>query len=148
MDKYLNYWGLVFVVIIMVCSLCACENRTAGTMTNTDSSIGQVSMSENVGGQLEEGESSKEQPEEQPELKEETEPKEQSTDDTGSDTVNFENKDNWPDVVELVNLRGDETTAYLLADGRYMDRTNAVYIYDGKETWIDESGVEWSEAVK
>ncbi len=30
----------------------------------------------------------------------------------------FKNEDNWPDVAELVNLRGDETTVYLLADGR------------------------------
>ena len=60
----------------------------------------------------------------------------------------FENKDNWLDVEELVNQRGDETTVYLLADGRYMDRINAVYIYDGKDTWTDESGVEWNKAVK
>ena len=46
------------------------------------------------------------------------------------------------------NQRGDETTVYLLADGRYMDRINAVYIYDGKDTWTDESGVEWNKAVK
>ena len=59
-----------------------------------------------------------------------------------------EDKDNWPDVEELVNQRGDETTVYLLADGRYMDRINAVYIYDGKDTWTDESGVEWNKAVK
>ena len=56
--------------------------------------------------------------------------------------------DHWPDVAELVNQRGDETTVYLLADGRYMDRINAVYIYDGIDTWTDESGVEWNEAVK
>lgn len=54
----------------------------------------------------------------------------------------------WEDVVELVNLRGDETTVYLLVDGRYMDRTNAVYIFDGTDTWTDESGVEWNKAVK
>lgn len=42
----------------------------------------------------------------------------------------------------LVNQRGDETTVYLLADGRYMDLINAVYIYDKKDTWTDESGVE------
>ena len=54
----------------------------------------------------------------------------------------------WEDVVELVNLRGDETTVYLLADGRYMDRTNAVYIFDGADTWTDESGVEWNKAVR
>ena len=75
-------------------------------------------------------------------------PEEQTTDDTNLSTEKFENKDNWPDVEELVNQRGDETTVYLLADGRYMDRINAVYIYDGKDTWTDESGVEWNKAVK
>ena len=25
---------------------------------------------------------------------------------------------------------------------------NAVYIYDGKDTWTDESGVEWKKIVK
>lgn len=29
-----------------------------------------------------------------------------------------------------------------------MDRINAVYIYDGKDTWTDESGVEWNKTVK
>lgn len=53
-----------------------------------------------------------------------------------------------PDVAELVNLKGDETTVYLLADGRYMDRTSSVYIYDGNDTWTDESGVEWNEVEK
>ena len=75
-------------------------------------------------------------------------PEEQTMDDSSSSTEKFENKDNWPDVEELVNQRGDETTVYLLADGRYMDRINAVYIYDGKDTWTDESGVEWNKAVK
>ena len=75
-------------------------------------------------------------------------PDEPSMDDSSSSNEKFENKDNWPDVEELVNQRGDETTVYLLADGRYMDRINAVYIYDGKETWTDESGVEWNKAVK
>ena len=59
-------------------------------------------------------------------------PDEPSMDDSSSSTEKFENKDNWPDAEELVNQRGDETTVYLLADGRYMDRINAVYIYDGK----------------
>lgn len=59
-------------------------------------------------------------------------PDEPSMDDSSSSTEKFENKDNWPDVEELVNQRGDETTVYLLADGRYMDCINAVYIYDGK----------------
>jgi len=75
-------------------------------------------------------------------------PEEQSGNDSEPATEEFTNKDHWPDVEELVNQRGDETTVYLLADGRYMDRTNAVYIYDGKDTWTDESGVEWNKVVK
>ena len=75
-------------------------------------------------------------------------PEEQPTDGADLTAEKFENEDNWPDVEELVNQRGDETTVYLLADGRYMDRINAVYIYDGKDTWTDEAGVEWNKVVK
>lgn len=53
-----------------------------------------------------------------------------------------------PDTATLVNLRGDTTTVYKLADGRYMDRTNTVYIFDGVDTWTDESGVEWNETAQ
>ena len=57
---------------------------------------------------------------------------------------------NYPgeDVVEIINLQGETTTVYKLVDGRYMDRTNTVYIYDGKDTWTDTNGVEWSQKVK
>ena len=48
------------------------------------------------------------------------------------------------DVVEIINLPGETTTVYKLVDGRYMDRTNTVYIYDGKDTWTDTNGVEWN----
>ena len=112
----------LMISVIMVCSLCACGQQETGTMTNTGNSTEQVIASEDN-----------------------SEPA--TADDSSSSTEKFENKDNWPDVEELVNQRGDETTVYLLADGRYMDRINAVYIYDGKDTWTDESGVEWNKAV-
>ena len=47
------------------------------------------------------------------------------------------------DVVELVNLRGDTTTVYKLADGTYMDRIERRFIYNGTDTWTDEDGAEW-----
>ncbi len=58
--------------------------------------------------------------------------------------------DTYPgeDVVELVNLKGDTTTVYKLVDGRYMDRIERIFIFDGVDTWTDENGVEWNEAVK
>ena len=61
----------------------------------------------------------------------------------------LENED-YPgeDVVEIINLRGETTTVYKLLDGRYMDCTNTVYIYDGKDTWTDTNGVEWNQKVK
>ena len=61
----------------------------------------------------------------------------------------LENED-YPgeDIVEIINLRGETTTVYKLLDGRYMDCTNTVYIYDGKDTWTDTNGVEWNREVK
>ena len=61
----------------------------------------------------------------------------------------LENED-YPgeDVVEIINLWGETTTVYKLVDGRYMDCTNTVYIYDGKDTWTDTNGVEWNQKVK
>ena len=44
------------------------------------------------------------------------------------------------DVVELVNLRGDTTTVYKLADGTYMDCIERRFIYNGTDTWTDEDG--------
>ena len=38
------------------------------------------------------------------------------------------------DVVELVNLRGDTTTVYKLADGTYMDRIERRFTYNGTDT--------------
>ena len=52
------------------------------------------------------------------------------------------------DVVELVNLRGDMTTVYKLADGTYMDRMERRFTYNGTDTWIDEDGAEWNAAAE
>ena len=52
------------------------------------------------------------------------------------------------DVVELVNLRGDTTTVYKLADGTYMDRIERRFTYNGTDTWTDEDGVEWNAAAE
>ena len=52
------------------------------------------------------------------------------------------------DVVELVNLRGDTTTVYKLADGTYMDRIERRFTYNGTDTWIDEDGAEWNAAAE
>ena len=52
------------------------------------------------------------------------------------------------DVVEIVNLRGDKTTIYKLADGTYMDRIDRHFTYNGTDTWTDENGAEWNEVAK
>ena len=53
----------------------------------------------------------------------------------------------WEDVVEIVNLKGETTTVYKLADGRYMDRIERIFIFDGVDTWTDINGSEWNQAV-
>ena len=53
-----------------------------------------------------------------------------------------------PDVAELVNLPGDTTTVYKLADGTYMDRMERRFTYNGTDTWTDENGAEWNETAK
>ena len=50
----------------------------------------------------------------------------------------------WDDVVELVNLAGDTTTVYKLDDGRYLDRMDRFFTYDGAETWTCDDGSIWN----
>ena len=123
--------SFLMISVIMVCSLTACGQQETGIMTKTGNSTEQVVAS----GNNSELATAEDNNMEQTEAKEQEVvqfPDEPSMDNSSSSTEKFENKDNWPDVEELVNQRGDETTVYLLADGRYMDRINAVYIYDGK----------------
>ncbi len=51
------------------------------------------------------------------------------------------------DVVEIVNLKGETTTVYKLADGRYMDRIERIFTFDGVDTWTDTNGAEWNQTV-
>ena len=117
----------LIISVIMVSSLCACGEQATGTMTNTGNSTEQVVASEDNSEQT---------------------TAENGMNDSNSSTEESENKDNWLETEELVNRRGDVITVYLLEDGRYMDRSNTVYIYDGIDTWTDESGVEWNKTVK
>lgn len=66
------------------------------------------------------------------------------------DVVQLPENEDYPgeDVVEIINMQRETTTVYKLVDGRYMDRTNTVHIYDGKDTWTDMNGVEWKQEVK
>lgn len=50
----------------------------------------------------------------------------------------------WEDVVELVNPQGDTTTAYKLEDGRYLDRLDRFFTYDGAEIWTCNDGSLWN----
>lgn len=50
----------------------------------------------------------------------------------------------WDDVVELISLAGDTTTVYKLVDGRYLDRMDRYFVYDGVDTWTCDDGSSWS----
>lgn len=54
----------------------------------------------------------------------------------------------WDDIVELVNRAGDTTTAYKLDDGRYLDRMDRFFEYDGIETWLCSDGSEWNRTLE
>ena len=79
-----------------------------------------------------------------------TEVEESENEYTVDKTEEITSEGNYPgaDVVEIVNLRGDKTTVYKLADGTYMDRIERRFSYNGTDTWIDEDGVEWNEVAK
>ena len=49
----------------------------------------------------------------------------------------------WDDVVELMNPAGDTTTVYKLEDGRYLDRMDRFFTYDGVENWTCDDGSIW-----
>ena len=49
----------------------------------------------------------------------------------------------WDDVVELENESGESTTVYLLQDGRYLDRADRFFTFDGGDTWTQEDGSIW-----
>lgn len=68
---------------------------------------------------------------------------EEENSESGSENEDYPGED----VVEIVNLKGETTTVYKLADGRYMDRIERIFIFDGVDTWTDINGAEWNQAV-
>ncbi len=124
MKKY----GVSLMVILLTVLLSACSVRMDENSPQTEETETQVS----------------EEDEETPPTEGE-EPEEQEEEPTidGSE-------EEYPgaDVVEIVNLRGDETTVYKLADGTYMDRIERRFTYNGTDTWTDEDGAEWNEVVR
>lgn len=70
-------------------------------------------------------------------------PKNEENSESGSENEDYPGED----VVEIVNLKGETTTVYKLADGRYMDRIERIFIFDGVDTWTDTNGAEWNQAV-
>lgn len=147
---------LMLMTGMMVCSLCACGKQNTEVTDITESVVGQdisEETEEPVQEEMIQEEANEE--EEQVPAEEETTVQEKP-EETVQEEVQEENgsesttEDNLPepDVVELVNQRGDTTTGYKLVDGTYMDRIEKIYVFDGVDTWTDEDGVEWNEVVK
>ena len=93
--------SFLMISVIMVCSLTACGQQETGIMTKTGNSTEQVVASEDNS----ELATAEDNNMEQTEAKEQEVvqlPDEPSMDDSSSSTEKFENKDNWPDVEELV----------------------------------------------
>lgn len=130
MKKYI----MSFIIVLLAVSLCACS------LKKDEKELGSTGTEEAETRILDES---------QKELSTEVEKSENESitiDETKEDT----SEENYPgaDVVEIVNLCGDETTVYKLADGTYMDRIERHFTYNETDTWTDENGVEWNEIVK
>lgn len=129
MKKYI----LSLTAVLLAVSLCACSIKMDGkdlNSTETEDTETQVS-----------NELEKALPTEV------EEPENEPADDETEEVIS---EGNYPgaDVVEIVNLRGDETIVYKLADGTYMDRIDRRFTYNGTDTWTDKDGIEWNEVVK
>ena len=147
---------LMLMTGMMVGSLCACEKQNTEVADITESVVGQ-DISEETEEPVQEEMIQEETNEEEEQVPAEEETtvqekpeetvREEVQEETGSESTTEDNLPG-PDVVELVNQRGDTTTGYKLVDGTYMDRIEKIYVFDGVDTWTDEDGVEWNEVVK
>ena len=147
---------LMLMTGMMVGSLCACGKQNTEVADITESVVGQ-DISEETEEPVQEEMIQEEMNEEEEQVPTEEETtvqekpeetvREEVQEETGSESTTEDNLPG-PDVVELVNQRGDTTTGYKLVDGTYMDRIEKIYVFDGVDTWTDEDGVEWNEVVK
>lgn len=166
MKKY----TLSLIVVLLILSLCACstgrkekEQSSAGVTEVGQSSEQMKEVAQSSAGVTDEEQSSAVMTEaEQSNAEDEAQisnqeklplPAEvlgQDNESATTETESATSEKEYPgaDVVEVVNLRGDETTIYKLADGTYMDRIEHRYTYNGTDTWTDEDGVEWNEVVR
>ena len=147
---------LMLMTGMMVGSLCACGKQNTEVADITESVVGQditEETEEPVQEEMIQEETNEEEEqvpaEEETTVQEKPEEtvREEVQEETGSESTTEDNLPG-PDVVELVNQRGDTTTGYKLVDGTYMDRIEKIYVFDGVDTWTDEDGVEWNEVVK
>ena len=151
---------LGFVGVCMVASLCACnsdKDKTDVKVTKTETIEVSTTETEKPDVSTTESEKTEAQVTEETQTTQTTQTTEsvkaedattESVSGGIEETTTSETSTPGPDVAELVNLRGDETTVYKLADGTYMDRIDRRFTFDRTETWVDEDGVEWNEVVK
>ena len=129
MKKYI----MSLITVLLAVSLCACGISMDGKgLNSTEAEETETQVSDELEKALS------------------TEVEEAENEPTVEETEEVTSEGNYPgaDVVEIVNPRGDETTAYKLADGTYMDREERPFTYNGTDTWTDENGTEWNEVAK
>lgn len=103
MKKYI----MSLITVLLAVSLCACGISMDGKgLNSTEAEETETQVSDELEKALS------------------TEVEEAENEPTVEETEEVTSEGNYPgaDVVEIVNPRGDETTAYKLADGTYMDR--------------------------
>ena len=128
MKKYI----ISFIAVLLIVSLCACGVKEDEKVNSTEAEKTETQVADETEEALP------------------TEVEEPEMESTYDEPEEVTSESDYPgaDVVEIVNLRGDKTTVYKLADGTYMDRIDRRFTYNGTDTWTDEDGVEWNEVVK
>lgn len=143
-----------FVGVCMVASLCACnsdKDKTDVTVTTTETIEESTTETEKPDASTTESEKTEAQVTEETQTTASANVEDATTESVSGEieeTTTSEASTPGPDVAELVNLRGDETTVYKLVDGTYMDRIDRRFTFNGTDTWVDEDGVEWNEVAK
>lgn len=127
--KKMKQYIMSLITVFLAVSLCACSEKVDGTTEAEKTETQVLDELKNV-------------------LPTEVAEQEKVSKIEEAEEVTSESDYPGAEVVEIVNLRGDETTVYKLSDGTYMDRIERHFTYNGTDTWTDEDGVEWNEVVK
>ena len=146
----------VIAMVAVMLSLSACQKRdlgmtkaTGGSEQQTDSEREATSQNHTEKSETETAIADKAQ-EAETAMADKVQPAESKSAEEKKENTEFREKnetDYYGEEVELINRKGDLTTAYQLSDGTYTDHEGRHFTFDGVDAWIDGNGAEWNQTV-